>query len=160
MTGLTAENVFQTVKNAQDAGILQLFPGLQAKMGPGERFFESLQRDLLDGLSLEQLDKSLYYLAPAFEFLADPAHWTPAEFTAEEIFQAVKNLQTMGVFEIRKGNGLHLPGPGDRFFEYYQEKLVHEIGLENLDRLLYVMGQGIRFLASEEAMENVKEGES
>ena len=160
MVKLTAENIFQTVKNAQDAGILQEFPGLQAKMGPGERFFESLQRDLLDGLDLEKFDQVLYYLAPTFEFMADEEHWKPADFTAEEMFQAVKNLQLMGAFEVKKEKTLKLPGAGDRFFEYYQDLLVHKIGIEKLDWLLHTLGQGISYLATEEAMENYGEGES
>lgn len=159
MVELTAENFFQTVKNAQDAGVLQMFPDLQAKMGPGQRFFESLQRDLLDHTDLGQLDTALFHLAPVFRFLADRDHWEPQEFTAEEMFQAMKNLQTMGCFAIRTEESLRLPGKGDKFFEYYQDILVHKIGVDVLDRLLYTLGQCIRFLSTDEALENTKKGE-
>ncbi|MBQ9023066.1 MAG: hypothetical protein IJ108_04025 [Eubacterium sp.] len=156
MTELTAENIFQVVKNAQDAGMLELFPGLQAKMGPGERFFESLQRDLLDKYDIDQLDLVLYNLAPAIAFMAEQEHWEPAEFTAEEFFQAVKNLQTMGVFEVKREKTLKLPGSGDKFFEYYQDILVHKIGVDVLDQILYTMGQCIGYLATDAALENYK----
>lgn len=156
MTELTAENIFQVVKNAQDAGMLELFPGLQAKMGPGERFFESLQRDLLDKYDIDQLDLVLYNLAPTITFMADQRHWEPADFTAEEFFQAVKNLQTMGVFEVKRERGLELPGAGDRFFEYYQDVLVHKIGVDTLDQILYTFGQCIRYLATDAALENCR----
>ena len=156
MTELTAENIFQVVKNAQDAGMLEMFPGLQAKMGPGERFFESLQRDLLDKYDIDQLDLVLYNLAPTITFMADQTHWKPADFTAEEFFQAVKNLQTMGVFEIKREKGLPLPGAGDRFFEYYQDILVRKIGVDTLDQILYTLGQCIGYLATDDALENCR----
>ncbi len=160
MTQLTAENVFQVGKNAQDAGLLEMFPGLRAKMGPGERFFESLQRNLLDDYDMARLDLVLYNLAPAIEFMADPNHWKPADFTAEEMFQAVKNLQLMGAFEVKRESSFTLPGAGDRFFEYYQDILVHKIGAETLDRILYTLGQGISFLATDQALENYREQET
>lgn len=152
---LCSSDVFMTVKNAQDAGVLQLFPSLRGEQGPGKRFFESLQSDLLTKLDLEKLDKCLYYLAPTLHFMAEPKHWEPQEFTSDEVFKAVKNLQTMGVFEIPKEK-LKVPGAGDRFFEYYQRILVEKIGPENLDRVLFILGQCIHFLASDEAMENMK----
>lgn len=152
---LQSSDVFMTVKNAQDFGVLELLPSIPGEQGPGKRFFESFQSDLLTKLDLEQLDQSLYYLAPTLHFMANPAHWEAQEFTSSEMFLAVKNLQTMGVFEIPKEK-LKVPGAGDRFFEYYQRILVDRIGVETLDRLLYRLGQCIQFLASEEALENVE----
>ncbi|MBQ9031422.1 MAG: hypothetical protein IJ106_08230 [Parasporobacterium sp.] len=152
---LKSQDVFCTVKNAQDAGVLEMFPSLQGAQGPGLRFFESLQADILKGYDLEKLDLALYHLAPTLHFMADPKHWEPQEFTSSQMFWAVKNLQAMGVFDI-SNNTLQVPGAGDRFFEYYQKILVEKIGTENLDRLLYTLGQCIAFLASEEAMINVK----
>lgn len=157
MVQLVAEDVFQVFKNAQDAGLLDLWPGFQAKMGPGERFFESLQRDLLDKLDIDILDQVLYNMAPVIHYMADPAKWEPAEFTAEEMFQAVKNLQIMGLFEVKKEKTLALPGSGDRFFEYYQDILVHKIGVDTLDRILFILGQCICYLASDDALQNMKQ---
>lgn len=154
---LCSQDVFMTFKNAQDAGVLELLPTMQGEQGPGKRFFESVQRTLVDKLDLKQLDRSLYYLAPTLHFMADPAHWKESEFTSSDLFLAVKHLQTMGVFDISKEQ-LKVPGAGDRFFDYYQRVLVEKIGTETMDKLLYTLGQCIRFLASEEAMENVERG--
>lgn len=151
---LYSGDVFMTFKNAQDADLLSLLPSFRGRQGPGKRFFESVQKTLLEQYNLEQLDKSLYNLAPVWHFMADPGHWEPQEFTASEFFQAIKNLQTMGVFDITDLS-LKIPGDGDRFFEYYQRILVDRIGTENLDRILFTLGQCIRFLATEEAMENI-----
>ena len=115
-----------------------------------------MQKDLLEKLDLKQLDESLYYLAPTLHFLADPAHWNPAEFTYSELFLAVKHLQEMGIFDIPKEK-MKIPGAGDRFFEYYQRILVEKVGAETLDQVLFTLGQCIKYLASEEAMENKKE---
>ena len=86
--------------------------------------------------------------------MADPKHWEPEEFKAEQIFRAVKNLQTMGIFEISKEK-LKIPGLGDRFFEHYQEILVRRIGPETIDRALHILGQCIKFLATDDSMVNV-----
>ncbi|MCC8150459.1 MAG: hypothetical protein LIO96_03115 [Lachnospiraceae bacterium] len=117
-------------------------------------FFESFQRYLLDTFDLKALDQTLCYLAPTFRFLADPAHWEPGEFTSDDMFAAVLHLQKMGVFRVMKTKP-QIPGEGDRFFEYYQRILVEKVGVETMDRLLAILAQCIRFLASEEAMENV-----
>lgn len=154
---LNSSDVFMTIKNAQDFGVLDLLPSIQGEQGPGKRLFESFQSDLLTKLDLEQLDESLYYLAPTLHFMADPAHWAEQEFTSSEMFWAMKHLQEMGVFDIPKEK-MKVPGAGDRFFEYYQRILVEKIGVETIDGLLYRLGQCIQFLASEEAMENLKGG--
>ena len=153
MEKFTAEDVFDVVKNAQDVGLLQELPLMQGGYEPGDRYFESIQADLMERVDFEKLDRFLEQLTPAIRFMADPKHWEPAEFTAEEMFLAVKNLQDMGAFEVRRTE-LSLPGGGDRFFEYYQDILVHQIGVEKLDRILYQLGQCIRFLASDEARTN------
>lgn len=156
MIKLEAEDVFRAVKNAGDAGLLELLPEPGADQGPGQRFFESLQRDLLDYVDLEKLDKTLFFLAPTIQFLGEQRHWEPADFTSSDMFLAVKHLQEMGVFEILKIR-MKIPGHGDRFFEHYQDILVKRFGVEAMDRALYVLGQCICFLATEEAMENVRE---
>ena len=153
MVKLTAEDLFDAVKNVKDTGLLELFPGLQGEMGPGKRFFESLQADVLEKTDFENLDRTLFYLAPTIRYMADANHWEPSEFTAEEMFQAVKHLQDMGAFDVIAVK-LQIPGGGDRFFEYYQDILVHKIGVETLDQTLYRLGRCIKFLASDEALEN------
>ena len=155
---LKSTDVFLTMKNAQDAGVLSMLPSLKGAQGPGLRFFESLQSDILTKIDLEKLDEVLYYLAPTLHFMADAAHWEPKEFTSTQVFWAMKNLQTMGAFEVYK-EPLKVPGEGDRFFAYYQRILVEKIGVENMDKLLFILGQCIGFLASDEAMENVTKGE-
>lgn len=152
---LCSSDVFMTIKNAQDVGIFEMIPSLKGEQGPGKRFFESLQSNLIEKIDLDKLDKCFFYLAPTLHFMANPKHWEPKEFTSNDFFTAVKNLQTMGVFEISKEK-LKIPGAGDRFFEYYQRILVEKIGPENLDKLLFILGQCICFLASDEAMENMK----
>ena len=154
MEKLTAEDVFDVVKNAQDFGLLGELPLMQGGYKPGDRYFESIQADLMENVDFEKLDQTLNLLAPTIHYMADPKHWEPEEFTAEEMFQAVKNLQEMGVFEFYEHKPA-LPGGGDRFFEYYQDILIHRIGAEKMDRILYQMGQCIRFLASDAALVNV-----
>lgn len=155
---LDSGDVFHVVKNAQQAGLLDLYPGMNGRIAPGERFFESVQSDLLNKLDLEKLDEVLYNLAPTIHFMADGSRWEPAEFTAEEMFRAVRNLQRMGVFEVSKTHW-ELPGSGDRYFEYYQEILVNKIGTETLDKLLHTLGQCIKFLATDAAMVNINQKE-
>ncbi len=158
MVKLDSGDVFRVARNAQEAGLLEPLPSLSGRITPGERFFESVQQWVLEEVDLEKLDEVLYNLAPAIEYMANEAHWEPAEFTAEEMFRAVRNLQRMGVFEVwRTKTGL--PGSGDRYFEHYQAILVEKIGVETLDSLLYTLGQCIRFLASEAAMVNVNRTE-
>lgn len=108
----------------------------------------------METFDLEALDKLLYNLAPTIRYMADQAHWEPAEFTSDEMFRAVLHLQKMGAFEVYKGT-LKIPGAGDRFFEYYQDILVHKIGVETMDQILYTLGQCIRFLATDAAMVNM-----
>lgn len=154
MVKLTAEDLFDTIRNAKNTGVLELLLPLHGETGPGKRFFESLQADILEKVNLGNLDQTLCRMAPTIRYMADTCHWEPAEFTAEEMFQAIKHLQDMGVFDILAIR-LQIPGGGDRFFEYYQDILVHRIGVETLDKILYRLGQCIRFLASEEALENM-----
>ncbi len=156
MVELKAEEVFRTVKYAGEYGLLDSLPTPQAKQGPGLRFFESFQRNLLDMVDLEKLDQALFYLAPAIHFMSEKEHWESADFTSTEMFLAVKHLQEMGVFEISKKK-LQIPGAGDRFFEFYQRVFIEKIGVEKMEHLLHTLGQCICFLASEEAMVNVKE---
>ena len=154
MTALAAEDLFQVLKNAQDSGLLDLWPGLQAKMGPGEKFFESLQKKILEEYDIDKLDVFLYNMAPTIRYMSDPVRWEPMDFSSEELFQAVKNLQLMGAFDIKKDTAFVLPGGGDRFFEYYQKALLDQVGIDNLDRMLFQLGQAIRFLATDAALEN------
>ena len=154
MEKLTAEDVFDVVKNAQDFGLLEELLLMQGGYEPGNRYFESIQTDLMENVDFEKLDRALDLLTPTIRFMANPKHWKPEEFTAEEMFQAMKNLQEMGVFELYKHKPA-LPGSGDRFFESCQDILVRQIGVEKLDRILYQMGQCIRFLASDAALVNV-----
>lgn len=152
---LNAGELFRAARNAQKAGLLELLPAMNGRIAPGERFFESFQRDLLEKLDLDKLDEVLHYLAPTIRYMADEERWTPEEFTSDDVFRAVRNLQRMGVFEIAKA-GLRLPGSGDRFFEYYQAVLTEKIGTERLNSLLHTLGQCIKFLATDAAMVNVK----
>lgn len=152
---LDSDDVFNVVRNTQKAGLSKLLPSLDGLIAPGERFFESVQSRLLENIDLEQLDAVLDHLAPTIHYMADEAHWAPAEFTAEDMFRAVRNLQRMGAFEV-VGAGPKLPGSGDRFFEYYQAILVEKFGVDTLDELLYTLGQCIKFLATDAAMVNVK----
>ena len=39
MVKLTAEDLFDAVKNVKDTGLLELFPGLQGEMGSGKNRF-------------------------------------------------------------------------------------------------------------------------
>ncbi len=155
MAELSSDDVFMVMKNAQDAGLLELLPPVSGEQGPGKRFFESVQKDLLERFDLEALDETLYYLAPTIRFMADRSHWEPEEFTSDDLFTAILHLQKMGAFRVMKVE-VDIPGPGDRFFEYIQRILLDRIGVENMERLLTVLGQCIRFLASEEAMENIQ----
>lgn len=151
---LDSGDVFQVVKHAQAAGVLHILPRLNGRIAPGERFFESIQSNLLEYVDLEKLDEVLYNLAPVIHYMADGEHWIPAEFTSDQMFLAVRHLDQMGVFEVlrlRPG----LPGEGDRYFEHCQAFLVDRLGVDTLDRLLHVLGQCIGFLASDAAMVNV-----
>jgi len=151
---LDSSDVFSVVKNAQKAGLLKLL-AMKGHIGPGERFFESVQRSLLEKLDLEKLDVVLYHLAPTLCYMTDEEHWEPAEFTSDDMFKAVRNLQRMGAFDVIKAN-LQLPGSGDRFFESAQAILVEKLGVETLDNILYTLGQCIKFLATDAAMVNMK----
>lgn len=156
MVKLDSNDLFDAAKNAQTAGVLELLPQMEGRIAPGDRFFESFQAYLLETYDLEQLDNVLYNLAPTIRYMSEEAHWEPQEFAGEEMFQAVKNLQKMGVFELCR-NKTKLPGAGDRYFEYYQDILVNKIGVEALDHILHIMGQCIRFLSTDAALENVNE---
>lgn len=152
---LDSSDVFYVVQNARKAGLSKILPNIDCLIAPGERFFESIQSRLLEEINLERLDEVLEHLAPTFQYMADKAHWEPSEFTSDEMFRAVRNLQRMGVFEVINTK-LKLPGSGDRFFEYYQVILVEKLGVETLDSLLHALGQCIKFLATDAAMVNVK----
>lgn len=154
MVKFNSTDFFHVVKNAHAAGILELLPLMNGKIEPGDRFFESLQKYVLDTYELEAFDKMLYNLAPTFAFMADPKHWEPADFTAEEMFRTIRNLQKMGVLDVFLKKW-EIPGAGDRVFEYYQEILVHKIGVETLEKVLHTMGQCIRFLATDAALVNM-----
>lgn len=154
MVKLDQANVFQVMRHAQKAGLLDLLPPVKYCIAPGERFFESVQSNMLEAIDLEKLDAALYNLAPAIRYMADEAHWEPAEFTSDEMFKAVRNLQRAGVFEISKAKP-GWPGAGDRYFEHIQGVLVEKIGAERLDTALHILGQCIKFLASEASMVNV-----
>ncbi|MCC8122386.1 MAG: hypothetical protein LIO58_02475 [Oscillospiraceae bacterium] len=152
---LRADDVFRVARNAQKAGLFALLPSVDGLATPGERFFESMQSRLLENVNLEQLDTVLNHLAPVIHYMADETHWEPVEFTGEDMFRAVRNLQRMGAFEIINTR-LEPPGSGDRFFEHYQTILVEKLGVKTLDELLYTLGQCIKFLATDAAMVNVK----
>ncbi|MCC8152627.1 MAG: hypothetical protein LIO96_14620 [Lachnospiraceae bacterium] len=154
MAELKAEDLFDAVKNAQDAGILELLPPMKREIRPGDRFFESFQSYLLETINLEKLDQAFYYLAPTIAYMADPKHWIPEEFTSDEMFLAVLHMQQMGLSDVIRMRS-SVPGAGDRFFEHYQDILVNQIGVEKMDRLLHVFGQCIRFLATDAALENM-----
>lgn len=152
---LDSGDLFKAARNARRTGTLELIPAMKGRIAPGGRFFESFQSYLLEEFDLEKLDNALFHLAPTIHFMADTAHWEPSDFTGEDMFRAVRNLQRMGVFDVVKTK-TKLPGGGDRYFEHYQKILVEKIGLETLDSLLHTLGQCIKFLASEEALKNVK----
>jgi hypothetical protein len=150
-----ASDLFDAVRNAQKAGLTDLLPAMNGRIAPGERFFESIQSCLQEKVNLEKLDEVLYNCAPVIRHMADESHWTPADFTGDDMFKAVRNLQKMGCFDAIKIK-TRLPGDGKRYFEHYQEILTEKIGVETLDRLLHTLGQCIKFLASEESMVNAK----
>jgi len=154
MVKLDSNDVFKVVLNAQKAGLLDKLPAVKGRIAPGERFFESIQQFLLENVDLEKLDEVLHNLAPAIRYMADETHWEPADFTSDDMFRAVRNMQKMGVFNVLKMK-TRVPGPGDRYFEYYQAILVEKIGVENLDRYLHILGQCIKFLASEASLVNL-----
>ena len=154
MVKLSCDDIFDVIKNAQNAGLLGLIPPMYGEIAPGERFFESFQRDVLEKVDLEKLNYLLFNLAPTIHYMTDASRWKPAEFTAEELFEALRHLQQMGAFEVVQEK-MKIPGSGDRFFEYYQEILINKIGTETMDKLLHILGQGIQFLATEAAMVNV-----
>ncbi len=154
MVKFRTEDLFDVVCHAQNAGLLELCPSMKGEIKPGDRFFESFQRYLLDTYDLEQVDELLYRLAPTIQFMADEKHWEPAEFSAEQMFDAVLHLQQLGFFEVVKPK-FELPGSGDRFFEYYQDILVNKVGVEKLEQILHILGQGICFLATDAAMMNM-----
>ncbi len=156
MVELNSNDVFLVMKHAQEAGLLALLPPVEGEQGPGKRFFESVQKDLLESVDLEALDQVLFCLAPTIRYMADEEHWEPAEFSSDDLFWAFLHLQKMGVFQVVKLT-VDIPGEGDRFFEHVQRILLDRIGVENMERLLTVLGQCICFLASEEAMVNVTE---
>ena len=154
MVNFSSTDFFYVVKNANDAGILKLLPLMNGKIEPGNRFFESLQKHVLESYDMAAFDQMLYNLAPTIHYMADPVHWEPADFTAEEMFRAVRALQKMGVLDVFLKKW-EIPGPGDRLFEYYQEILVHKIGVETLEKVLHTLGQCIKFLATDAALENM-----
>ncbi len=158
MVEFSCNDLFMAASHAQKAGVLKLIPSMNGQLGNGDRFFESFQKFLLEHIDLEKLDSVLYNCAPAIRFLADESHWAPESFTAEEMFEAVRNLQKAGVFDLACVK-LSLPGEGDRFFEYYQAVLVKKFGVETLDWLLGVFGQCIKFMASDAFTVNMNQKE-
>lgn len=154
---LESSDIFKLVRNARKAGLLDMLPAMNGRIAPGDRFFESFQEFLLKEFDLEKLDEVLYHLAPVIRYMADGAHWEPVDFTSDDMFRAVRNLQKMGIFDVLK-RPTRLPGSGDRYFEYYQAILVEKIGVETLDRFLHMLGQCIKFLATDASMVNVKAG--
>lgn len=158
MVEFCCNDLFMATKHAQKAGVLELIPSMPGNLGNGDRFFESFQKFLLEHVNLEKLDTVLYNCAPAIQFMADEQHWVPEDFTAEEVFEAVRNLQRTGAFELTDLK-MSLPGGGDRFFEYYQKVLVEKVGMETMDWLLHVFGQFIKFLASDAFTVNLNQKE-
>lgn len=152
-----SQDLFAAARNAQKAGILDLLPAVSAKIAPGERFFESWQRLLLEETDLEKLDEVLYNCEPVIRYMADEVQWKPADFTSDDMFKAIRNLQRIGIFDVLKAK-TSLPGSGDRYFEHYQSILLEKVGAETLDYALHTLGQCIKFLSSEAAMVNVNAG--
>lgn len=157
MVELDQADVFKVAKNAWNSGLLDLLPSINGRIVPGERFFESVQEWILENADLCKLDTTLHKFAPVIRYMADEAHWTPADFTGDAMFKAVRNLWRFGFFEVLKTQ-IGLPGGGDRYFEHCQAILVEKIGVARLDEVLHTLGQCIAFLATEAAMVNMDTG--
>lgn len=158
MVELNCNDLFWAARHAQKAGLLQMIPSMPGQLGNGDRFFESFQKLLLERVDLAQLDQVLYNCAPAIRFMAEEQHWEPEDFTAEEVFGAVRNLQRAGLFELAAPS-LTLPGSGDRFFEHCQRILVDKLGVDRVELLLHTLGQCIRFIASDAFAVNIEQKE-
>lgn len=154
MVKFNSTDMFYAVKNAYETGILQLLPIMKGQYKSGDRYYETIQRHILENYDLEAVDQMLENMAPTISYMADSARWEPEDFTAEEMFRAVRNLQKLGVLDIFLKKW-EIPGPGDRLFEHYQEILVHKIGVDTLEKVLHTMGQCIRFLATDAALVNL-----
>lgn len=158
MVELNCSDLFSAARYAQKADLLQLLPAMPGQLGNGERFFESFQKLLLDQVDLEQLDQVLYNCAPAIRFMAEEQHWEAEDFTAEDMFGAVRNLQRAGLFRLIAPS-MALPGGGDRFFEHCQRILVDKLGVDTMERLLHTLGQCIKFIASDAFTVNMQQKE-
>ena len=87
MVELKAEEVFRTVRICGGIWLAGFPADAAGKTGPGLRFFESFQRNLLDMVDLEKLDQALFYLAPAIHFMSEKEHWESADFTSTKCFR-------------------------------------------------------------------------
>jgi hypothetical protein len=142
---LQTSDVFQALRNAYKAGLLEQKPEAEFVFSPGTRFFESMKGPLLNSGVAVWAEK-LEMFAPLIKFLADKKNWKPVELQTADVFQALRNAYKAGLLE--QGMDEYTCTPGCRYFETMKETIL-KTDIGELAKELSMAAPAIKFLADE-----------
>jgi hypothetical protein len=143
---LQTSDVFQALRNAYKAGLLEQKPEADYEYVPGKRHFESMKESLLKAVMPEWALK-LEIATPLIQFLAEEENWQPAEIHTSDVFQALRNAYKAGLLE-QKPEADYEYVPGKRHFESMKAAILEKDVGEFANKLSAAVPM-IRFLADE-----------